>query len=67
MYKRQAYARERERFPARALVGIYGFEPRHPLALPAPPGIGATSTTAPVDPAATTTVPGADAATTSAP
>jgi hypothetical protein len=65
-----AYADERERFPARALVGIYGFEPRHPFALPAPPGLGTaatSSTTAPVDPAATTTVPGADAATTSTP
>jgi hypothetical protein len=62
------YAEERERFPARALVGIYGFEPRHPLALPAPPGLGASSTTtAPGDPAATTTTPAPAVAPTSTP
>jgi hypothetical protein len=48
------YASERERFPARALVGVYGFDPRHPFAIPAPPGAGTTTTGAPADPTATT-------------
>jgi hypothetical protein len=63
------YARERERFPARALVGIYDFEPRHPLALPAPPGQGsaATTTTVPGTPVATTAAPVTDTTTTSTP